>query len=105
VDTIQAGTVAELEVDFFDFNGNAAVPILITYKIYCTTTGTLVRDTTSVSPLLSSIVIQLQESDTEIKGTGNLEVRKVCVTSTYGAGDSRLDNYRLKVLKAEPCGV
>lgn len=103
METIQAGAKAWLEVSWLDKNDDPATPISASYKVYCSTTDTLIRDTTALTPA-SSIEIEMAATDTAMQSASNkIEVRKVCVSSNFGTGDDRLDIYRFKVLRTLPC--
>lgn len=97
--TVQAGAKAWLDVEFFDKNNDPVVPNSATYKVTNVTESTVVRASTSLSPA-SLIEIELDSTDTTMQdaASNEEELVKVCVTSTYGAGDSRDDVYRFKIL-------
>lgn len=100
---VQAGTVVWLPVEFYDRNNNPVIPDSVSYIVYCQTTSTVVRAPTSATPG-TSIEIELDTDDTAMQSASNdIEIRKVCVTSTYGAGDSRTDIFRFEVVRPENC--
>lgn len=100
---IQAGTKAWLTLEFYDQNGDPVVPQSITYDVYCITTDTLLTDDASVSPA-TSVQIVLTATDTAMQSAANnVEKRRVCVTVTYGASDSRIETFEFRVLRPGAC--
>lgn len=101
--TVQAGTVSWATFEFYDKNNDPVIPDSVTYSVWCDTNDQSVRTSTAAVPA-SVLEIQLEASDnTIIDATNPYEVRKVCVTSTYGVADSRVDVLRYRILPPETC--
>ena len=100
---VQAGTVAWLETSFFDRFGVATIPATVTDDVYCETTETLITDGASATPA-AELEIAFTSAETALQdATNDKEVRRVCVHSSYGAGDSRTDNFKFEVVRQETC--
>lgn len=101
--TIQAGTVSWATFQFFDKNNDPVVPDSVSYSVWCDTNDQSVRGATAAVPA-AVLEIQLEASDNTIIDAANpFEVRKVCVTATFGASDSRVDILRYRILPPETC--
>lgn len=87
--TINERTSARLAIDWFDADGEPAIPTAVSYRIDCLTTGEAVRASTSVTPAATT-VIQLTSDDNAMQDAANAtERRAVTVTATYGSNDDQ----------------
>lgn len=92
----------QLSIALNDFSGNAATPLTASYKIIDLQSGTVERDTTSLTPS-SVLVINLSGSDTAINNSANdQEIKRLILTTTYssntpfnGIYDYLVQNYGL----------
>jgi len=95
--TITAGSTAWIGASFADKDKQPAAPAAVSYQVLCITTGTLVRDTTTV-PASQAVEIELTPEDTALQlGTNLSELRRVVVTASYGGGQSHVDAYDFRV--------
>jgi hypothetical protein len=98
------GTTEYLAVAFETKDGIAAVPVSVTYRIDCITSGQQIRDSTVASPLAASMEIKLTPSDNAIIAPGAstvFENRRVTVKAVLGDGDVVTDEY-LYTVKSLP---
>ena len=81
--TIQAGSNAWLLIEFFDKDGNAVIPVSVTYAVHCQTTGTVVRATTALVAA-AQIEIPLVNPDTVLQDavTNSAEVNITDINAT-----------------------
>jgi hypothetical protein len=100
MDIVKERSTRYLSIEFRDRNGMLAAPTAVTYRIDCRTTGTQVRQWTSVPPG-QSIEIVLTPDDNAIFGgdAHEREVRHVTIVAAYGPNntDQATDDYEYAV--------
>lgn len=95
--TVNERSSAVLVCSFLDPDGQPAAPQSVSYRVQCTSSGTLIRDNTPVSPA-DQVEIFLESDDTRIVDQARPhEMRSVIVTAVYGAGDQVSEIFRLRV--------
>jgi phage gp45-like len=97
--SINEGSTAYLTASFEDEDGVAVVPDSITYRIDCLTSGTVIRNNTSVTPA-TSIEIKLTPGDNVIVNPGTYcvsELRLVTVEAVLGDNDVITEEYKYAV--------
>lgn len=88
---------AVLKCSFLDPAGVLAVPAAVSYRVWCTSSGTEIRPDTPVTPA-AEVEILLTSDDTVIVDEAKPhEMRSVFVTASYGAGDQVIEVFRLRV--------
>lgn len=79
---IQAGSIASVQVSFFDTKGVPIIPGTATFKVLGKVEGgtwQTIRGPVTISPLATVVTIALLTTDTVLLGAGPKERRRVCV--------------------------
>lgn len=93
IEEVNENNSAYLDITFKDENDALAAPNSVIYRIDCVTTGTAIKDPTTVNTPGSSMRITLDKTHTAIIGTNKQELKRVSVTAVYGANDEENDEY------------
>lgn len=97
-ETVKEQSTAYVTATFKDKAGASAAPTSARYRIDCVTTGTMVRDWTTIASPAAAQEITLTPSDTAIQTSSNAtETKRITVEATYGAGDQVVDEYDVLV--------
>lgn len=92
MDVVNEGTTAYLTVAFLDKTGAAALPVAVSYRIDCLSSGAAVKAATSVTPA-TSVEITLSATDNAILAGLPAERRRVTVEATYAGSEAVRDQY------------
>ena len=91
-------STAYLNVTFLNGSGEAVAPTSVTYKVTDSSSGTVVRNTTSISAA-STVTISLDSVDTRmVDSTKSQEDHIVTVTGSYGGTDYARDEFTFTVV-------
>lgn len=102
LEKINEGTTGYLTVDFKDKNGNLEAPASATYRIDCRTNNQEIKADTDITPIASSVEIELTATDNTIIDQNNaIEKRLVTIKGSYGIDDKINDDYEYAVLNLQ----
>lgn len=92
---INEGSSHTLNIAFFDQDGVAMTPSSASYEVLCLTTETVVRASTALAPLASSVDLLLDATDNALQDsvTNDTEKRRVVVTSANADSEPYVDAY------------
>lgn len=96
-DEYNEGSSFIVSVAFKDKDGAAALPTTVTYEIYDSHTGTILKSSTAVSPLTTVTITVTSDLNKLVKEHRDRELHILLVKTNYGTGDDFNDEYRFYV--------
>lgn len=95
---INEQTASWLELSFYDKDGDPVIPVSLSYRIDCLTTGAEIVDDTGVSPA-AEVEIKLSSTVNSIQDQTNAyERRRITITATHGANDFDITKYVYRIV-------
>lgn len=99
LEKINEGTTGYLTINFKDKDGALEAPASATYRIDCLTNSQEIKTDTDITPIASSVEIELTATDNAIIDQAKpYEKRLVTVKASYGADDKINEEYEYNVI-------